>query len=257
MSVRRMLEAAQVILPVASRGVAVLGYHLIGAGTSSPVDIPEDEFRRQMLFLRTECDVRSLDDVLSVGPERGKGPPVVLTFDDAYLNFRKVAWPILTELALPATLYVPVGFVNGAAGCPIRGTALEPCGWKDLVALSTEGASIGSHTVSHINLTRVSHSVVERELEDSRTELEQRLGVAVRSFCYPRAKWSDRVVGQVAGVYESAVIAGGRRYVRDEDDRHRIPRFPVRRDLTSFESMLRARIWLGEAIADMVRQRRS
>jgi peptidoglycan/xylan/chitin deacetylase (PgdA/CDA1 family) len=254
MSVRRWLEAGQSALPRANGGVAVLAYHLVGASTASPVDISVDDFRRQMHLLRETCDVRSLDDALDHAVA-GARPVVVLTFDDAYLNFRKVAWPILAELGLPVMLYVPVGFVNGASGCPIHGAALEPCSWDDLGALVREGVSIGSHTVRHVNLARAPAAEVERELKDSRSELEQRLGVEAKSFCYPQAKWNGRVAQQAALVYDSAVIAGGRRFICGRTNRHRIPRFPVRRDVGSFESMVHARVWLGEALANVIRQR--
>ena len=256
MNIRRMLEAAQGALPSARRGVVVLAYHLVGAATNSPVDISVDEFRRQMELLHSECDVLSLDEALARGVETtvARRPKVVLTFDDAYLNFRRVAWPVLGGLGLTATLYVPLGFVNGTSGCPIRGTTLPACSWEDLKVLASEGVSVGSHTVSHVNLTRMRRDDVERELRKSRDELEQRLSLAVKSFCYPQGKWNDRVLRQVALVYDNAVVGGGRRLV-NEDQRHRIPRFPVRRDISSFESILSARVWLGEAAADIVRQR--
>lgn len=259
MSARAWAEALQIVVPRARDGIAVLAYHLVGAGTDSPVDISAEEFGRQMRWLRTECDVLPLESALSASSSRKprRRPAVALTFDDAYSNFRSAAWPVLKELELPVTLYVPVAFVDGRGGSPIRGAAPPACTWADLKALVGEGVSIGSHTVSHVNLARSSRDVVRRELVDSRNELEQRLGVPVASFCYPQAKWTRRVRRQVRAVYDSAVVAGGRRFVSRRDDRHSIPRFPVRRDLASFESLVRARIWLPEALADAVRQRRS
>lgn len=254
--IRNWLEWTQRILPQADRGALVLAYHLVGGGTESPVDLPEGEFRRQVELLRASCDVRSLDDVTSGKAEgRGRRPTVVLTFDDAYSNFKSVAWPILAEHRLPVTLYVPVGFVAGRSPCPIRGATLGACTWQDLKALVVEGVTIGSHTTSHVNLARAAEPIVERELADSRTELEQRLGVPVTSFCYPQAKWNRRVLRRVRAHYESGVIAGGRRFVYGRDDPHRIRRFPVRRDLGSFEAMLAAAIWIPEAVADAIRQR--
>src|SRR5436190_19955269 len=177
MNARGLLEALQPLVPSAKSGVTVLAYHLVGAGTESAVDIPIAMFTEQMAFLRATSRVVPLELALSGTAPVGDEPLVVLTFDDAYLNFRRVVWPILTEMGLPAILYVPVGFVSGYAACPIRGTTLPACSWDDLKALVGEGAAIGSHTVSHVNLARASHDVVERELRDSRKELETRLGV--------------------------------------------------------------------------------
>jgi peptidoglycan/xylan/chitin deacetylase (PgdA/CDA1 family) len=256
MRVRALAEALQDVLPGAREGIAVLAYHLVGAGTDSPVDISAADFRRQMQWLRAECRVVSLESALvSSSPlESGRKPLVVLTFDDAYSNFRSVAWPTLKELELPVTLYAPVAFVDGSGASPIRGATPPPCTWSELKALVGEGVAIGSHTVSHVNLVRTDGDAVDRELRDSRTELEQRLGVPVASFCYPQGKWTREVRRRVRGVYDSAVVAGGRRFIPRRDDKHSIPRLPVRRDLGSFERLVHARLWLSEALADAVRQ---
>jgi peptidoglycan/xylan/chitin deacetylase (PgdA/CDA1 family) len=219
------------------------------------VDIAVEAFRRQMTKLRDDCHVVTLKEALFDSASSGRGRPVVaLTFDDAFLNFRRVAWPILAELGLPAVLYVPVGFVNGDSGCPIRGAGIPACSWEDLKALAKEGTTIGSHTVSHVNLARASTEVVERELRDSRQELEQRLAVAVESFCYPQAKYTRSVLRLASDHYESAVTAGGRRFVRGRDDRLAVPRFPIRRDIRSFHALIHAPIWVSEAVAHVVRQ---
>lgn len=257
MSLRGSLEALQVLLPRSRRGVVVLAYHLVGAGSDSPVDISLAEFRRQMGFLRSRCVVLSLGEALAVESDRRlqDKPVVVLTFDDAFKNFRDVAWPVLTEIGLPATLYVPVAFVTGEGKNPIRGGTFPACSWSDLRDLASEGVSMGSHTMTHTNLARATAEVVDSELRDSRDQLEQRLGVAVKSFCYPQAKWNRDIATRASRYYESAVCAGGRRFVPGRDRAHRIPRFPVRRDIGSFESMLHAPVWIPEAIADVVRQR--
>src|SRR5262245_35014240 len=142
MNSRRIVEAAQLLLPKATEGTVVLAYHLVGAGTASPVDIDPKEFRRQLDVICSRCEVRSFDVMLSTKPRsQARTPVVVLTFDDAYLNFRQVAWPALAERGLPVMLYVPVGFVNGSIA-PIRGTTLPACTWSDLRTLASEGVSI-------------------------------------------------------------------------------------------------------------------
>jgi peptidoglycan/xylan/chitin deacetylase (PgdA/CDA1 family) len=253
---RSLLAAAQRVVPRAQGGISVLAYHLVGAGTTSPVDLDVEVFTEQLSFLRAECEVLSLSDALAGVPtskRRGGRPSVVLTFDDAYANFASVVLPLLVRFALPATLYVPVGFIQGSAPCPIRRTSLPPCTWDELKQLSTAGIEVGSHSMRHVNLARATADEVDRELKESRAILEDRLGVAVTSFCYPQAKWSAFVAQRARAYYSSAVIAGGRR-MSFRTDRARIPRFPVRRDLKDFPAMVRSRMWLPEVAADTVRQ---
>jgi len=250
MKARRWLSLAQRFVPAARRGDLVLAYHLVGAGTSSPVDVPVDDFRRQLDCLASNFELSTLTRALTTpGQQR---PRAILTFDDAYANFAKVVWPILAERGVPAVLYVPVGFVRGSAGPPLRGADLPACTFADLRELAAAGVEIGSHGVNHVNLRRVTEDALTREVQDSRTELEQVLGREVPSFCYPQAKLDARVERVVARHYQSAVAAGGRRHLGR--NLHKIPRFPVRRDERDFESMVASSIWLSEALASGVRQ---
>jgi len=251
---RRWLAAAQRVVPPSKAGVSVLAYHLVGAGTSSPVDLDVDSFTEQLEFLQDHCEVRSLSDAFArVGSKRAGRPIVVLTFDDAYANFVRVVVPLLLKLRLPAMLYVPVAFIDGSAPAPIRGAALPPCTWDDLKELTRTGIEIGSHSITHVNLARAAPEVVERELKESRAMLEDRLGVAVTSFCYPQAKWNRWAAARARESYSTAVIAGGRRLVTGTD-RARIPRFPIRKDLQSLRALVEAPVWLPEVAADIVRQ---
>lgn len=251
MNPRLWLEKAQRLLPPARDGALVLAYHLVGAGTGAPVDLDVATFRAQLELLRERFEVVPLERVLF--PGQGSRPIAAVTFDDAYANFRDVAWPIVSSLGLPVTLYVPTAFVDGRSEPPIRGAGLRACRWDDLKELARSGVDMGSHSVTHPNLTRISKESVDRELRESRETLEDKLGRAVTSFCYPRAKWSPAVATQVAAHYRTGVVAGGRR-VRPGTHPARIPRFPIRRDLGSFSALIESRVWLAESSADWVRR---
>jgi peptidoglycan/xylan/chitin deacetylase (PgdA/CDA1 family) len=254
---RALVRRLQRIVPPARDGATVLCYHLVSAGTAGPVDIPAAAFRRQMEELHEAAAVVHLDTALArVGRgEVGRRPLVVLTFDDGYGNFYTNAWPVLRELALPATLYVPVGFVEGRCPPPIAHTAgLRPLTWAQLAEMaSTDLVRIGSHSDTHCDL-RVSGVDLPREIVGSREALERRLGGPVDSFCYPRGLWTPAAEREVARTYGSAVGGGGRRVTSDRRRRHRLGRVPIRRDMpTSLTTVLRGRVWLEEWTAALVR----
>lgn len=250
-----MLASAQRYLPEAKSGALVLAYHLVGSGIDSAIDVSVDRFKRQLDALERRFNVVPLASALADASLVGGRAPAALTFDDAYVNFAEVAWPILRERQIPVILYVPLGFVRGDSPAPIRGTQLRACRWDELRELAREGVEIGSHGVDHLNLRRTFGATMTRELVESRETLERELGVAVKSFCYPQAKYDSRAAREVARYYDSAVVAGGRRYTGG--DRHRVPRFPVRRDEPDFEALIGARLWLREAVASRLRQWRS
>lgn len=256
-----LLSAVQRRVPSMPGGLTILAYHLVDGGTASPVDIALTDFRAHLDSLAAETDVVSLGTAISrleAGTATSGRPMVVITVDDAYDNFRSVLWPELRQRRMPATLYVPVGFVDGSERSPISDSALAPCSWDSLREMLGEGGlSIGSHTIRHPNLRRVPLDVAEREIRDSRRVLEDKLQTTVDSFCYPQAKWTPAVAALVATHYRSGVIAGGRQVRSASVRRERLPRLPVRREFGGdILRGVRAPVWLPEWVSDQVRQLR-
>ena len=252
---RRFARRLQGLVPTGG-GLRVLAHHLVGAGTASAVDLELPVFVSQIRGLAPDgcaADVAAFLGRRSVGSAR-----VLLTFDDAFENFYHVAFPMLRELGLRALLFVPVGFVEREQGSPLQGAeTLPPMSWDQLREVRASGAvEIGSHSWTHPDLRRLEGKALRRELVDSRDHLQEKLGAAVRAFCYPRALWSRRVEAEVGEVYDFAFVAGGGRVPNaPRFNPLRIPRIPIRRDMpSSLETVLRSRVWLEEWIADKVRR---
>jgi peptidoglycan/xylan/chitin deacetylase (PgdA/CDA1 family) len=90
-----------------------------------------------------------------------------------------------------------------AAQCGVTLPAQPPagyrsCTWEQLREMESSGIDVGSHTVTHPVLTRVTADRLCRELEQSRRRLEEMLGHAVTSFCYPNGAYNRLVRDAVA-----------------------------------------------------------
>lgn len=251
--IRRALHTASRLLPAGRRaGLLVLTYHLVGAGTRSPVDLDPGLFRAQLEELRAlavPVDLRTALRALGE-PDPGGPPRVLVTFDDAYANFHERAWPVLEALSIPSVLYVPTGFVEGRTTAPIRGTAhLPAASWTQLAELAGSGlVAIGSHTCSHRDLPALPPEELVAEVKGSRALLEDRLGVAVDSFCYPRGASCPGAEPLVEATYRSAVVRGGRRNRCGVGwSPWRLERVPLRRDMpASLAPILESRVWMEE-----------
>lgn len=100
------------------QSVRVLMYHRVAPGDAAAATLPAlvsataAVFDRQIGHLARHYTVISPADVLDAMSAGRPLPsrPVVVTFDDAYTDFRTVAWPILRQHGVPATLFVPTGF---------------------------------------------------------------------------------------------------------------------------------------------------
>lgn len=103
--------------------IAVLMYHGLVPDEAS-IDawtmIRESEFRWQMQYLKTHCDVLSVEDLVSRGfdgmwaGEVTRRRKVLITFDDGYRSNYLYAYPILRDFELPATIFLATGFVDTA-----------------------------------------------------------------------------------------------------------------------------------------------
>ncbi len=200
-------EPAPTALYEGSQEVAVLMYHDV---VDRPVvyhDIPTPDFRAQMQQLKESgakvIPLAALYDHLRHGKQL---PPrsVVLTFDDGYLGQYENAYPILKKFGFPATFFVHTGVVGVKTG-------KDHITWEQLQALDKEGLiSIECHTVNHPeDLRKCDDKQLDRELNESKQLLEEKLGRTIRFLAYPVGNANGRVarVAHAAG-YEMAFTMG-------------------------------------------------
>lgn len=100
--------------------IHVLGYHrvvdrVVEDGPISPsLCVSTETFRRQMEQVKRDFIVLSLEDALAAID--GKLPldrdACAITFDDGYRDVYTRAAPILQDLQIPATVFVPTGYVG-------------------------------------------------------------------------------------------------------------------------------------------------
>lgn len=97
------------------------------------------------------------------------------------------------------------------AGGPVRPDWDGLCSWDELATLAKEGHEVGSHTLTHPLLPQCPDDELAREIGDSRTLLEERLGSPVESFCYPNGDWDARALREVerAGYRYAVTTAWG------------------------------------------------
>ena len=185
---------------------AILTYHSIDT-SGSPISISPAAFRRHIEHLvQAGVAFVTVDDLLAdAASERSA---VALTFDDGFANIAAEALPLLIDRGLPATIFVVsecVGATNRWATTDGYGLAEQPLlDWDALGHLTTKGVSIGSHSRTHPDLTRVGPAQAEDEIHGAATEIARRLGHRPSGFAYPYGAADARVRTAVAGVHRWA-----------------------------------------------------
>jgi peptidoglycan/xylan/chitin deacetylase (PgdA/CDA1 family) len=214
------------------RGVVLLIYHRIGAGSGSEIDLPADRFDEQMGWLSERRAAISIDAALDTLD--GEPPPasdtdaVVVTFDDGTADLVDVALPILVRHRVPAVFYLSTDFVERARPFP---SDAPPLSWSGAAeAVSTGLVTIGSHTHTHALLDRAAPDVAADELDRSCGLITDRLGVPAEHFAYPKALLGTPAAeALVRQRFRSAALGGNRPNPYGRTDPHRLARSAIQR----------------------------
>ncbi len=179
----------------------VLCYHLI-RNEPDPHATSPARFREHLLALRGAGYRFIGHDEFAAQAARGGGGDrrtVHVTTDDGNADNWYWAFPILRELAIPATYFVITDEVvdgeprarsdDGGAGEPAIGERLR---WSELAAMQASGLiSVQSHTARHRRLqggagaAGVDLKELSEDLARSRQAIAQRLGQAPVSLAWP------------------------------------------------------------------------
>lgn len=249
--VKALSAATDPVLGGRRVGPRLLIYHQIGAGSGLEMDVPFEAFAAQLNWLRMRHGISSLDDVLDASgddPDR-----YVLTFDDGHVGVYDEAYPLLSELGIPFTLYLSTHPLE--TGAPLHGDSRMPLmTWTQIEDMVDSGlATIGSHSHRHLDMRMCSEEEIADDLATCDELLEERLGLRPRHFAYPWGHWSPAADGVVRTRYESAVVGSGAA-IRPESDPYRLSRLPVM--LSDTLPFFRRKMWGGFRLETVLRSAR-
>jgi peptidoglycan/xylan/chitin deacetylase (PgdA/CDA1 family) len=155
-------------------------------------------FRRQMETL-ARLGYRSLGsrELLDALTAPGKGPGVVVTFDDGYASLSRFAFPILADLGFRALVFVITDYVGRENTWDVQygWRRFAHLDWDELGRWQEKGIEVHSHGATHARLTWLSEAQAAEELERSREAIARRLGRAPAAIAYPYGSINDRVRG--------------------------------------------------------------
>jgi len=172
-------------------------YHKIGPRPS--------RVRLKGLYVNPSAFVRQLSELrdagfAACGPEHafvanGSCRRIALTFDDGFRNVLQNALEPLAANGLRAIQFLVPQYIGKLNQWDLRdGEAPEPLmNEVEIREWLAAGHTIGSHSLTHPRLTRLTLRDAREEIFASKKMLEDTFGLAVGDFCYPYGDWNEAV----------------------------------------------------------------
>lgn len=175
-------------------------YHSVGDRSDDPyrITVTPERLDAQLRWLRRH-GLRGVGVAeLLAARSRGEGRGLVgLTFDDGYADFLTNALPVLERWDCGATLFVLPGRFGGENAWDPLGPRKPLLTADGIRAVAAAGVEIGSHGLTHVDLTKADDELLRAEVAESRAVLSELSGAPVEGFCYPYGTVDQRAADAV------------------------------------------------------------
>ncbi|HEV2981919.1 MAG TPA: polysaccharide deacetylase family protein [Solirubrobacteraceae bacterium] len=207
--------AQRALAKIARRRAVVLGYHGVARARRrddlSMLLVAPDRFRAQLeLLLGAGFRFVTLADFAREAG--GSEPPAglaAITFDDGMRNNHEVAWPILAEYSIPATVYVTIGFIDGSSPWVGGGGDAAMMSEDQLRELAGAGWELGAHTMTHPDMSALGYEQCLAEIRDSAQALQRICGAPVETFAYPFGRYGPAAIAAARDAGMLAAVTTG------------------------------------------------
>ena len=139
------------------------------------------------------------NDIVAIkkGEKQMPQKAVFIGFDDGYKDNYTYAYPILKEEGAKATFFL----VSNSISADNRMT------FDDVKQMLADGFAIGSHTVNHVRLDKLSKEEIHKELNDSKYSLETAFNTKINAIAYPGGYDNADVVNDASTIYDVGFTA--------------------------------------------------
>ncbi|MDB9745265.1 polysaccharide deacetylase family protein [Candidatus Pelagibacter sp.] len=199
-------------------GILSLMYHRFDENKYPSTNIQMDIFKEHISIIRQSnlkfYDPKNLENNFSLIKKEKK---ILLTIDDAFTSFYKVAWPYLKQEKIPFLLFVSTQSI-GKYGYMT---------WEQIKELEQEPfAYIGNHAHSHDYLVDFNKEDFMKDINSSTSIFNKNLGYNPIFFSYPFGEYSLEIKEYISKNFKYAF--GQHSGVIDYNkDPFELPRFPI------------------------------
>ena len=213
-------------------GILSLMYHRFDEDKYPSTNIQMNVFKEQIKIIRNlKYDFYNPKDLEKNFFIKKTQKKILITIDDAFSSFYKVAWPYLKQEKIPFILFVSTEAVgkNGYMS------------WNEIKELEKEpNVYIGNHSHAHDYLLDLKNDDFIKDINNSISILIKHIGYNPIFFSYPFGEYSNFIKNHIAKNFKFSF--GQHSGVIDlNKDQYELPRFPINEkygDLKRFEFLI-------------------
>jgi len=222
--VYKFIEILGVLIPKKPH-IVVFAHHSI-ASDGWRFSVKKEEFEQQINhLLKTHIPIKASELPAYIsGAKKPEKNMFVLAFDDGYENIIKVK-DFLKEKGITPVFFLIAD--NAQADRMELANNLSFLKTEEVESLLEAGWEVGSHSKTHADFSKLSDSKLIDEISESKKILENKLGVPVRYFAYPKGMYGTRIREAVRDAGYDLGFSMDNGYVVEGIDRFAIPRVGV------------------------------
>jgi peptidoglycan/xylan/chitin deacetylase (PgdA/CDA1 family) len=168
------------------KGIPVLMYHKIDEYQKDMLTMTTEDFEKQLQYLQ-ELQYQSITINELIGFLENKTTlpqnPVLITFDDGYVNNLTLAYPLLKKYQMKATIFLPTAYLGGMSSWYDGGAMLMT--YEQLKLMDTGVIEFGLHSHKHPNFKHLSIEQMREEMLTNQQILAQNGITYTPAFAYP------------------------------------------------------------------------
>ena len=217
-----------------SNKVPILMYHSIMDNDEQSVSV--QSFKKQMHLMKTMGYQTIKFNELKENNEK----KFIITFDDAYENVFINAFPILRKLDFNAVCFIvtnKIGEYNHWDKNKFKKKKIM--NFEQISEWLISGFNIGSHTLDHVNLTKLNKNDKIKQIINSKKDLNSKFNTDIDTFAFPFGSYDDETQSIINEYYDYAVTTKRSRFVKNKFNNKLLPRVPVSKDDSLFKFFLK------------------
>lgn len=174
------------ILIPRTQGLPVLLYHKVSKTHADNLTIRSETFDQHLSFLNKKgYTTVSMQELIEFQGKRSPLPqnPVMITFDDGYVNNLELACPILKKFNYKAVFFIPSAGIGKTNWWDKDAQPLMNA--QQLIDLDSNFIELGLHSNEHKNYKHLTPEQISSDIQESITTLQRMRIKYVPAFSYP------------------------------------------------------------------------